>query len=222
MFDINQAIEGEYGEADEELFGEYLDGLIEEFARSPEAQPLLTADEGLGWAEMALEYAFNHIGCTPPKMTLRDFNEVLFSIMPRKVSVEADRAGAIIAELRAFWSFVVRQYGLENAKAILASLDDRAADRLHRELANPANFGMAKSFVMMGSKAGFDMTTQEGMAAFQAAYNASLHGGLPGGHPVSQQPDLTRPVHEQRDSDAIKKKRKEKRRQREAKKRNRR
>jgi len=41
---------------------------------------------------------------------------------------------------------------------------------------------MAKSFVMMGQRAGFDMTSEADMNAFMTAYNASLAAGL-GGHP---------------------------------------
>ena len=38
----------------------------------------------------------------------------------------------------------------------------------------PTNFGMAKSFVLMGKEAGFDMESPEGMQAWVAAYNATL------------------------------------------------
>ena len=224
MFDIHQTIRDQYGESDEGRVQDYIDGLMEEFAQSPEAQPLREADADLSWAAMMMEYANSYIGCTPPEMTLADFNEVVFELFPRKVSVEADQAEAIITGLRAFWSFVARQYGLDNARVILATLDGLAVGRLQKKLADPANFGMAKSFFMQGSAAGFDMTTQEGISAFQAAFNAGLQGGQ---LPPQQldwprmEPGLPRPVAEPRSSDEIKKKRKEKRRQREAKKRNR-
>jgi len=228
MFDIHQTITDEYGERDEIKVRNYIDGLMADFAESPEAKPLQEADEDLGWAAMLIESYINYIGSTPSEMTLRDFNEVLFSIFPRKVSVEAEEAGSIIAGLRAFWRFVARQYGLANAQTILATLDDAATSRLQKKLADPASFGMAKSFFMLGSKAGFDMTTPEGLAAFQTVYNAQLLGGQPGSQPPGLPParpdlfhslppsPLDRPT-----SDELKKKRKEKKRQRDAKKRNR-
>ncbi|MDB5309847.1 MAG: hypothetical protein JWO38_4049 [Gemmataceae bacterium] len=132
------------------------------------------AGRQIGWAAMMMEYAINYTGHTPPEMTLSNFNEVLFELIPRKVSTEPETAEEIVTELRAFWSFLSRQYGLDNAPKILATLDDRAVDRLEAELADPANFGMAKSFFMTGKNAGFDMTTPEGLAAFQDVYNASL------------------------------------------------
>ncbi len=90
------------------------------------------------------------------------------------MSTEADSAASIVAELRAFWAFVQREYGLANARKILDSLTDAAEKRLHAELADPRNYGMAKSFFMQGQKAGFDMTTQEGLDEFMAVYKANL------------------------------------------------
>ena len=117
-------------------------------------------------------YYFNYIGGHPVDMTTRDLKEILFSLFPRKVSTEPDSAPEIVAELRAFWQFVHRQYQLSSAADMIALLDE-AEPRLRAELANPANFGMAKSFFMQGQAAGFDMTTQEGAEAFMLAYNAA-------------------------------------------------
>jgi hypothetical protein len=224
MFDIHQSIRDEYGEGDEDCTWDYIEGLISEFAKSSEWQSVQEICGHPAWAAMMMEYAINYVGCTPPEMTLRDFNDVVFSLFPRKVSVEADEAGLIITELRAFWSFLSTQYGLKNARVVLAALDDRAVSRLHEKLSNPDNFGMAKSFFMMGSEAGFDMRTREGLAAFQVVFNAKLRSAQAGTPQLDRLPAkaiLTLPPPEQRGGDALKKKRKEKKRQREAKKRNR-
>src|SRR5207237_84938 len=113
VFDIHQSI-GRDGEIDERRVGKYIDGLMEEFAASPEAQPIIEQYGGVSWAAMMMDYAFNYIGTSVPKMALRDFNEVVFDLFPRKVSTEPDSAPQVIAELRAFWSFLHRQYGLPN------------------------------------------------------------------------------------------------------------
>jgi hypothetical protein len=39
---------------------------------------------------------------------------------------------------------------------------------------DPSKFGMAKSFVMMGRQAGFDMTKEDDIDAFMHRYNASI------------------------------------------------
>lgn len=87
---------------------------------------------------------------------------------------EPSSASEIVEELRAFWSFVRRAFGLPNAEECLGILDEQMAQTMKRELADPRNFGMAKSLVMGGMAAGFDMTTEEGMGAFTHAHNASL------------------------------------------------
>jgi hypothetical protein len=77
------------------------------------------------------------------------------------------------------------EYGLANARTIRATLTDNAVARLKKALSDPRNFGPAKSLVMAGMEAGFDMTTPEGAHAFQAVYNANIVanrlGGLPPG-----------------------------------------
>jgi hypothetical protein len=57
---------------------------------------------------------------------------------------------------------------------LLARLTPQAARRLERELQEPVNFGMAKSFVLLGKEAGFDMESPEGMRAWVEAYNATV------------------------------------------------
>jgi hypothetical protein len=177
MFDVRQPIHDRHGEIDGERVEKYIDGLMAEFVASAEAQPVFDQYGNSGWPAMMMEYAINYPGLTPPEMSPADFDEVVFALFPRKVSTGPESAAAIVAELRAFWRFLQRQYGLANAQPILASLTDASVRRLERELANPANFGMAKSFVMRGMQAGFDMTTQEGIDEFTAAYNSSLPGG---------------------------------------------
>lgn len=174
MFDIHQSIYDRHGEIDEGRVENYINGLMDAFVASAEAQSVFDEYGGSDWPTLMMEYAIDYIGVTPPKMSLADFNEVVFQLFPRKVSTEADNAVVIVAELRAFWTFLHRQYGLTNAVAIAASLTNTAVKRLERELTNPANHGMAKSFFMLGKQAGFDMTTQEGLDEFMAVYNSSL------------------------------------------------
>ena len=177
MFDIHQTIHDHHGEIDERRVEKYIDGLMREFVASAEAQTVFDEYGDSGWPALMMEYGIDYIGVTPAEMSLDDFNEVVFELFPRKVSTEPDSAASIVAELRAFWKFLHRQYGLANAPKIIASLTDAAAKRLERELANPAHYGMAKSMFMLGEQAGFDMTTQEGLDAFMAFFNSGLAGG---------------------------------------------
>jgi hypothetical protein len=110
-------------------------------------------------------------------MSSDDLREILFDLVPRKVSASADEAVAIIRELQAFWGFMQREFHLENAAACLKVLDEKAARELKRQMSDPANFGIARSFVMMGMQRGFDLSSEEGINQWMATYNAELAAG---------------------------------------------
>ena len=186
MFDVHQSIFDEHGEQDSERADDYIHSLMDEFADSPEADPIFEEIGDIGWAASMMEFCINYIGEPPPEMSLIDFEEVVFELFPRKVSVDPEAAPEIIKELTAFWKFLDRQYDLPNAKQILSTLDESAAERLEQELSNPSNFGMAKSFVMGGKEAGFDMTSQAGLDQFMLAFNSSLLGGGPTEAPAAK------------------------------------
>ncbi len=178
-FDIHQRVFDRNGELLEKKSIQYREQLLQLFEESPEFQALL--DEGIdpGWTSMLLDYGIDYLGVTPPQMTSDSLREILFEIFPRKVTADANEAPAVIRELQAFWQFLQREFQLENAAACLKVLNDRAARRLKEEMNNPANFGMAKSLMMMGLERGFDMTTEEGINEWVNTYNSELATGGP-------------------------------------------
>src|SRR5712691_3946005 len=173
-FDINKAVFDEQGSYLEEQASRYEEALMEQFAASPEGQAITQAGTELGWAGAMIHYAITYPGVTPATMTTSDLEEVVFGLFPRKVITEPGDGAEIIQELRAFWHFLQRVYQLPLANQMLARLTPQAARRLERELQEPANFGMAKSFVLLGQEAGFDMESPEGMRAWVEAYNATV------------------------------------------------
>jgi hypothetical protein len=177
MFDIHQSVYDEHGEHDEEKGVDYIDGLMEAFADSEEAKPIIEEYGEVYWTATLLRFGLDYMGCTAAEMTVPDFQEIVFTLFPRKLSTEPENAPAMIAEFRAFWSFVQTRYQLANAAAILKSLDAGAANRLQKRMSDPAYFGMAKSFFMQGKQAGYDMESQEGLDRFLIDYNSQLAGG---------------------------------------------
>jgi hypothetical protein len=173
-FDINQPVFDSQGMYLEEQAVRYEQALMDQFAASPEGQAITESGTELGWARALIHYAITYAGVTPPAMTASDLEEVMYSLFPRKVITEPGDGAEIIQELRAFWHFVERVYQLPQARQMLARLTPQAARRLERELQEPANFGMAKSFVLLGQEAGFDMESPEGMRAWVEAYNATV------------------------------------------------
>jgi hypothetical protein len=192
-FDIHRKVVNRYGEPDEKKAAGYQEQLFKLFVESPEGQALI--DEGIepSWADMMMEYGFGYIGVTPPEMSPDDLREVLFDLFPRKVSAEPEEAPTIIRELQAFWKFLQREFQLENAVACLKVLDDKAVRQLKKEMSDPANFGMAKSFVMMGKARGFDMTSEEGINEWMETYNAELAAGTGQRVPFPFSPPTTVP-----------------------------
>src|SRR2546425_10018420 len=192
-FNIQQQVFDRDGMLLEKKASLYQDQLVQLFEQSPEGQALW--NEGLepGWASMMLEFGMHYLSVTPPQMSPDDLREILFDLFPRKVSAAADEAPAIIRELQAFWQFLQREFHLENAAACLSMLDEKATRKLKSEMNDPANFGIAKSFVMMGLARGFDMSSEEGMNEWMLKYNAELAAGagpripLPGEQSASAQ-----------------------------------
>lgn len=199
-FDIHQQIFDEDGTPLEPEAEEYQNELLELFGQSPEAQALW--DDGLegGWAGMMLDLGKNYLGVAPPQMSASDMREILFDLIPRKISAPADEAPEIVREFQAFWRFMQREFHLENATACLSVLNDKAVHELKKQMSNPANFGMAKSLVMMGMERGFDMQSEEGLNEWMRTYNAELAAGtgtpvtLPGERSMSRQ-DLASRIH---------------------------
>ena len=177
-FDIHQKVVDQDGELLEKRAREYQNQLTRLFLESPEGRALIDEDVEGGWANMMMDYGLNYLHVTPPQMSPGDLREILFDLFPRKVSAEADEAPNIIRELQAFWTFLQREFRLENAADCLKILDDSAVRRLRRDMSDPANFDMAKSIVMMGKARGFDMTTEEGINEWITTYNAEMAAGF--------------------------------------------
>lgn len=103
-----------------------------------------------------------------------------------------------------------------NAAAIVEVLGGDFVERLHRLLDDPTNYGMAKSMYMAGEMLGFDMTSQEGLLQYQAAFNGMLEKTRTMAISETEMHYSQKP-----NSDTLKKMRKDKRKERQAKKKNR-
>ncbi len=179
-FDIHQLIiDNETGEFLEEKAQQYIDELSRLFYESPEGQAMV--GQG-GWTPMMLDYAFGYLGVPLPELTASDLEEVLLDIFPTKVSTPPDSAPAIVAELRAFWRFLKREFALENADSNLNLLDQaHIVGDLEEALGDTSLYGPAKSMVMLGMRRGFDMTTPEGVDKWIMTYNAEMKAALDAG-----------------------------------------
>ncbi len=171
------------GEIREDAVEKYLETACSAFAQSEESRQVLNDGAEPHYVRQFLEFGVHYLGVSTETMTIADATELLRTVFPRKVSIDASKCDNVIRELVAFWKFCDRVYQLESASAIASEIAT-LADRFRQAMSDPANFGMAKSFFTQGQQAGFDMTTQEGMSEFALAYNAS-RTQLPGGERTS-------------------------------------
>lgn len=138
------------------------------FLASPEARTLTD----LHSFHFVMDLAADYFGATIATLGASARREIVFEIIPRKVSIDASAASQIIEENRAFYAFLKREHGLKQADACLRVLGGDAVKRLEVALSTPSNFGMAKALLMGGREAGFDMESKEGIEAWMRAMQA--------------------------------------------------
>lgn len=173
-FDIYLLDKLDYDDA-EPLIEDYIGDLIQEFVKSKVGKAHLKKyPEGGFWIGTFIDMAYIYGGYTVPKMTKGNAQEVMEYFLPRKLTLldpsDTDNA---IAELTAFWNFIGEVYQFRSAKAIAKYLQS-IEDKFSQWMFDPNRGGMAKQFLMQGTEAGFDMSTQEGIEAFRAEYNRNL------------------------------------------------
>lgn len=151
------------------------DSRAEEFHNSRFAQQIeevsaeLAADDVSGFLHHGLDYVGLHFDACDPG----DVSELLFEVYPRKISGEPEFFERFPRILEAFVEFLHETERLADPSALLVLLHE-ARTKLPRLAADPANWGMAKSVVMAGFEAGYDMTTKEGTNAWMLEYNLRM------------------------------------------------
>jgi hypothetical protein len=197
-FPIEVKLFDQHGEYDDAAAERSHNAVIELFRQSPEFEAL---PDSVNAVFLLLVYAGRHFGESVTTISASDLNEVLFDLIPRKVLLDREDAPVVIAELRAFWTWLDREFALPNAPACRAVLDDDAADELAAALVNRSNFGMAKQLMVLGQESGFDISSDSGLQAFLQHYNREIGqvgaasgdiGGLP---PPRQSRDERRKKH---------------------------
>ena len=176
-FDIYLLDKLDYDDA-EPLLDDYIEDALEAFVHSRAGKAHIKSHpQGGNWIGTFIEMSYVYGGYVLSKMTKGNAQEVMEYILPRKITLldPSDTDGAI-DELVAFWTFLDEVYRFRSAKAIAKYLRS-IADKFPQWMFDPNRGGIAKQFLMQGTEAGFDMTTEEGIQAFQAEYNQSLQEG---------------------------------------------
>jgi hypothetical protein len=160
----------------EVLDGEARGALEEElvlcFAESPEGAEHTSVHA----CYFVLEYAATYLHETVATLDAKGLHEVVFRIIPRKVSIDASEARWIIEVNRSFYRFLKREFGLAQADDCLRVLGEDAVEELETELSDPSNFGTAKAMIMQAREEGFDISTQEGIEDWMRVQNSRQMG----------------------------------------------
>lgn len=160
------------GELDDDALIEWCEQIEIRFEKSPEFQEL-GFDHPTTVCHL-IELGPRYLGVPVTEFSVPNLREILFDIIPRKVMVKPEHAGAMIAELNAFFRFLGREFHVQNARKLADELDEYAADELAECLGDRSNFGMAKSLMTQAVESGFDVTSEEGLQQFIAHYNRNL------------------------------------------------
>ncbi|MEM9217864.1 MAG: hypothetical protein AAGD25_26430 [Cyanobacteria bacterium P01_F01_bin.150] len=163
----------------EPLIDQYIGDVIQSFADSEIGQDhIKNYPVGGQWIGTFIEMGYLYGEKTLSKMTKKDAQILMEHTLPRKITLlnPSDTDGAI-EELIAFWTFLKETYKFRSAGAIikyLQSIEDKFAGWMF----DPSRGGIAKSFMMKGIESGHDMTTPEGITAFQKEYNQNPKANL--------------------------------------------
>lgn len=138
------------GTFDNDFVEDFLGRLSDLFEAAPEGRAL-DADGGLvGWSFVLMRCAVSACQVGPATMREREFYETVFELFPYGVRAERRDAPGIVRELSAFLDYLHREYGLDNARACKAVLDDNAVEDLGERLADVTRYSPAKYLAMYG------------------------------------------------------------------------
>jgi hypothetical protein len=188
VFDRTQGAEGINPEALRKLAEE----LERRFATSPEARALPEVQ----FCGVVMDLAASHFGAPIAALGATELRQLVFEILPSKVSIDASAARGILEEMRAFYGFLAREFELAQADACRRVLGGDAGARLEAAMSDTSKFGMAKAIVMAGREAGFDVDSKEGFEAWMRVMQAqplpasirlpSVDGALRAARPAAQ------------------------------------
>lgn len=143
---------------------EHFDEVIEGFFESPEEQALgREAHFGAQVVDLALQDGSPLSDLDPASL-----KRALFDTVPAELAVHPDEARTILEDTRAMLRYLHRVGELDDLAGCLAVADPKHEGRLAAALGDTRRYSMAKSLILEGTRAGFDMSTEAGVRAFIA------------------------------------------------------
>lgn len=164
---------------DPEQGEEFINGLLDRFSDSPEFERLLEQypDLWVGNLYFLFDYIKDYARREIDEIDAGFVDGVLNRYFPRKVSEFEAIGEDVVAEFRAFFEFLAREFGLENAEECVDFLSRPGlAEEFDEKMADPSNFGMAKSVMFLAYRQGYDLTDEDALSEFMEKFNTEGWG----------------------------------------------
>jgi hypothetical protein len=164
-------------EEDGEDSGESPGELIEEFMESPAAKalPLPLHVDAAVIVDWLLHYARDYRDASPRDLDEDVLEEVLLDLFPRKISAELETFEHVAPVLETFLRWLGSQGVLADGER-LARVVGQWGRRIVANASDPANWGMAKGFVMQARSEGVNVEDPEELRRYMAVYNERIAG----------------------------------------------
>lgn len=166
-WDWTESLVDEEGDYDPEAFSAFRRELLFRFCKSKPAQTLDEGSEPGYWVTLVLTFCLDECRLDPSEMDHVELDHILFYCIPKNVPCGPEVSLELIAELEAFYAFARSEGMIGDPNPFLRVLT-KARRVLPGSLADTNLWSRGKTRYLMGQKAGFDMSTDEGTKAFEA------------------------------------------------------
>jgi len=124
-------------------------------------------------ADRLVYYSLGYLGMDPEEWDERALHELLFDILPRKISGDEGLFAKVGPVTEAFLSWLGSESLLEDADALAIAVHNWS-EQIATAGMDPRNWGPAKTFVMQAEQAGVDVTDSTALKAYMAQQQTEL------------------------------------------------
>lgn len=122
--------------------------LLRRFTQSPEGAGL----ESLDFCMLVMDFSAHELGVTIATLRAPELDHIVFDFVPLHAYADPSQVGPAIEALRAFYAFLGREFGLEQADACLEVLGDDAVGKLMGALSERAKSTIRNSRPYLGAE----------------------------------------------------------------------
>jgi hypothetical protein len=151
----------------EALFSQRVHELIDRFTASRQAAdlPENVAEDVPHIAHTLLEYAYRYEGATAEELTKPVMEDLLFDVLPRKISAEREYFEKVPIVAEGFLRWLASEGILPEGQSTADAVRDWAKDSVAAAM-DADNWGFAKQFTMGAIRTGVDVTDREAMQRY--------------------------------------------------------